>query len=66
MQTGVDESTQLRAVEQTLLRAFGDRVAPERIHDEVARGMATYQAARIRTYIPVLLQRRVADHLRRG
>lgn len=65
LQTGVDESTQLRVVQENLLRAFGDRVPGERIRAEVVRGMVAYRGARIRTFIPVLLQRQVADALRR-
>ena len=59
----LDETTQLQRVEADLLHAF--RALPERVvSEEVRSGMADFEDARIRTYIPVLLQRRVRERLR--
>jgi hypothetical protein len=65
MAIAADETTQLRLVEQQLLRAFAGRVPDEDICREVSAGMSDFRDARIRTFIPVLLQKRVADRLRR-
>jgi hypothetical protein len=66
MATVLDETAQLRAVEQALARKFFGRVEDERIHREVEIGMIEFREARIRTYIPVLLQKRVTDRLRQA
>lgn len=59
----LDETTQLQRVEADLLHAF--RTLPEAVVcQEVRTGMADFEDARIRTYIPVLLQRRVRERLR--
>ena len=60
----MDESAQLVAVEQALTRKFGGRIDDRRIHREVEVGMQEFRDAPIRTYIPVLLQKRVTDRLR--
>jgi hypothetical protein len=60
----MDESGQLRAVEQALVRRFAGVVAEERIAREVEAGLAELRDAPIRTFIPVLLQKRVTDRLR--
>lgn len=59
----LDEKAQLERVEKDLLRTF--RALPETVVcQEVRAGMADFADARIRTYIPVLLQKRVKDRLR--
>jgi hypothetical protein len=64
MAIAADETTQLHMVEQQLLRTFAGRVPDEDIYREVSAGMNDFRDARIRTFIPVLLQKRVADRLR--
>ena len=59
----LDETAQLEQVEADLLRAF-DGLPTGLVREEVRTGMADFQDARIRTYIPVLLQRRVRERLR--
>lgn len=60
----LDEKAQLRAVEEALARKFSGQIADEQIHHEVEVGISEFRDARIRTYIPVLLQKRVTDRLR--
>ena len=59
-----DEKSQLQRVESVLLSKFGDRVPPDAICAEVEAAMHDFDGARIRTYVPVLLQKRVTDVLR--
>jgi hypothetical protein len=59
-----DDRSQLARVEATLLGKFGQSVSPETISAEVESAMREFADARIRTYVPVLLQKRVTDQLR--
>ena len=59
-----DEKTQLQRVEQALLRKFGDRVQRETICAEVEAAKHEFDQARIRIYVPILLQKQVTDVLR--
>lgn len=60
----VDEAGQLRTVEAALQRRFAGRVPDETITREVSRGLEEFSEASVRTFIPVLLQKRVTDRLR--
>ena len=64
-QPHVDEAVQLRTVEDALKRRFAGRVPDETIAREVDEGLREFTGAPVRTYIPVLLQKRVTDRLRR-
>lgn len=59
-----DEQSQLDQVERALLTKYGDRVPPEQISADVRAGLAEFADARIRTFLPVLLQKRLTDQLR--
>ena len=59
-----DDQAQIQRVETTLLTKFGESVPRETICAEVASAMQEFADARIRTYVPVLLQKRVTDQLR--
>lgn len=66
VQTQVDEAGQLRNVRAALERRFAGQVPEEIIAREVDRGLAEFAGAPVRTFIPVLLQKRVTDRLRRA
>jgi hypothetical protein len=59
-----DESAQLLSVEQSLVASFADRLPREVIAAEVERIRQEFADSRVRTFIPVLVQRRVSDSLR--
>ena len=61
----VDETVQLRTVEAALQRKFAGRVPDETISREVHLGLEEFSAAPVRTFVPLLLQKRVTDRLRR-
>jgi hypothetical protein len=63
-QPHVDEAVQLRTVEDALKRRFAGRVPEETIAREVDEGLREFSGAPVRTFIPVLLQKRVTDRLR--
>ena len=63
-QSHVDEAVQLRTVEAALRRRFAGQVPEETISREVDEGLREFTGARVRTFIPVLLQKRVTDRLR--
>jgi hypothetical protein len=65
-QPHVDEADQLRSVEDALKRRFAGRVPDETISREVDEGLREFTGAPVRTFIPVLLQKRVTDRLRRA
>jgi len=64
-QAHVDEAVQLQTVEAALQRRFAGQVPVETIHQEVDAGLAEFTGVPVRTFIPVLLQKRVTDRLRR-
>lgn len=60
-----DEEHQIKLVEAELLRRFEGSLPPDRISAEVARAAADlYSDARVRNFVPVLVQRRVSERLR--
>jgi hypothetical protein len=61
----VDEAVQLSTVRAALQRRFAGRVSEEVIRLEVDQGLAEFSEASVRTFIPVLLQKRITDRLRR-
>jgi hypothetical protein len=63
-QPHVDEAVQLRTVEAALRRRFAGQVPDETISREVDEGLREFTGAPVRTFIPVLLQKRVTDRLR--
>jgi hypothetical protein len=60
----VDETAQLRTVEAALQRRFAGQVPDETIALEVDQGLQEFSGAPVRTFIPVLLEKRVTDRLR--
>ncbi|MBK5305605.1 MAG: hypothetical protein JJD92_02845 [Frankiaceae bacterium] len=64
-QPHVDEAVQLRTVEAALKRRFAGRVPDETISREVDEGLREFTGARVRTFVPVLLQKQVTERLRR-
>ena len=65
-QSHVDEAVQLRTVEDALKRRFAGQVPDEQISREVDEGLREFHGAPVRAFIPVLLQKRVTDRLRRA
>ncbi|MDT7536513.1 MAG: hypothetical protein QOI82_98 [Actinomycetota bacterium] len=63
-QPHIDETVQLRTVEDALKRRFAGRVPEETISREVDEGLREFTGAPVRAFIPVLLQKRVTDRLR--
>ncbi len=61
----IDEAAQMRAVEQTLLRKFEGRLDRDTICAEVQCRKADLADARIRSFVPVLVQHAVTDAARR-
>jgi hypothetical protein len=61
----VTEDSQIQSVEESLIRRFDGRVAEARVHAEVQATRELFREARIRTYVPVLVQREAAVRLRR-
>jgi hypothetical protein len=61
----VDEAVQLRTVKAALQRRFAGEVPDEVIASEVDQGLEEFSEATVRTFIPVLLQKRVTERLRR-
>ena len=60
-----DEEHQIRLVEAELYRRFEGSLSRDRICAEVADAAADlYAGARVRAFIPVLVQRRVTERLR--
>jgi hypothetical protein len=60
----VTEESQIRSVEDSLLRRFDGMVPQAKVHAEVEASRALFRDARIRTYVPVLIQREAAVRLR--
>jgi hypothetical protein len=61
----VTEESQLSSIEATLLRTYGERLPPDRIRSEFEASRARFRDARIRTFVPVLVQREAVERLRR-
>jgi hypothetical protein len=61
----VTEESQIRSVEDALHRRFDATASPATVHAEVVATLDGFRDARIRTYIPVLVQREAAVRLRR-
>ncbi len=61
----VTEESQIDSVEDALHRKFDAIVSPAKVHAEVQATRNSFRDARIRTYVPVLIQREVAVRLRR-
>ncbi|MCU1591787.1 MAG: hypothetical protein JWP11_3043 [Frankiales bacterium] len=66
IQPHVDETVQLRTVEAALRRRFAGQVPDETISREVDEGLQEFSDAPVRTFIPVLLQKRITDRLRQA
>jgi hypothetical protein len=60
----VDESAQLAQVSSALVRHFAGRVPEETVIAAVQDEARVFDGARIRTFVPVLLQRKVTERLR--
>jgi hypothetical protein len=58
------EESQIEAVEHALVDTFGGRVEPPRIHAEMMSALERFSDARIRTYVPLLVQHDVAVRIR--
>lgn len=57
------EGSQLEYVEQDLLRLFAS-LPPATVREEVQAGLRSFEGARVRAFIPVLVAKRARDHLR--
>jgi hypothetical protein len=59
------EDSQLHSIEDALVRAFRGRISDATIHAELEASRAHFHDARIRTFVPVLIQRETVERLRR-
>jgi hypothetical protein len=59
------EDSQLRSVRNALVRRFGPRLTDARVDDEVNACRRQFQAARIRTFVPLLVEREAVERLRK-
>lgn len=59
----VDEVSQLRSVEAALVEKF-PAIPAERVAAEIDRALHSYDGAKIRNFVPVLVQHEVTDTLR--
>jgi hypothetical protein len=59
------EDSQLRSIEDSLQHRFEGRLPATQVHREVEASRQQFQDARIRTYVPVLVQREALMRLRR-
>ncbi|HWC33811.1 MAG TPA: hypothetical protein VG650_03175 [Mycobacteriales bacterium] len=60
-----DIARQLETVEATLSARFGELVSRDQVHRAVEAAATGFADARVRTFVPVLVQRQVSDRLRR-
>ena len=61
----VTEESQIRSVEDALHRKFDAIATPATVHAEVVASLDIFRDARIRNFVPVLVQREAAVRLRR-
>jgi hypothetical protein len=59
------EESQIRSVEDALVRRFDGRVPAATVHAEVKASRELFDDARIRSFVPVLIQREAAMRLRK-
>lgn len=62
----VDENQQVQTVEAALQHRFAGRLTPAAISKAVSQGLAEFSEAPVRTFVPLLLQKRVTDRLRQS
>ena len=60
-----NEDSQVRTTQQALLRAFDGQLPAVRIAEEIEAARAQFKDARIRTYVPVLIERSAKQRLRK-
>lgn len=58
MSIDLDEEAALRHVTDQLKTSYGDRHTPEEIEDAVAAARQSFTSLPIRTYVPVLVERK--------
>jgi hypothetical protein len=61
-----DDQDQIDHLAIDLIRELGQQVGPETIRQEVARVYDSFNAAKIRQYVPVLTRRIVREELMRS
>ena len=62
----LDDQDQIEHLVRELTRELGERVRPETIRVDVTRVYDSFNAAKIRQYVPVLTRRIVREHLIRS
>ena len=62
----LDDQDQIEHLVVELTRELGEQVGPETIRDDVTRVYNSFNAAKIRRYVPVLTRRIVREHLVRS
>jgi hypothetical protein len=62
----LDDQDQIENLVIDLTRELGEQVEPETIRDDVTRVYDSFNAAKIRQYVPVLTRRIVREHLTRS
>jgi hypothetical protein len=59
------EDSQMRSLTEALVRRFGGRLTDARVNDEVNACRRQFLSARIRTFVPLLVEREVIERLRK-
>ncbi|WP_329384214.1 hypothetical protein OG625_22865 [Streptomyces sp. NBC_01351] len=65
LRTAPQESAALREAEQRLHRRFDATTGPDAVESAVAEARARFDGSKIRTFVPILVERRAADTLKR-
>lgn len=52
-----DEDVAIRRVTEHLQRSYSDRCTPDEVETAVCAALASFSTTRIRTYVPVLVER---------
>jgi predicted RecB family endonuclease len=59
------EDSQMRSVTEALVRRFGARLTDARVDEEVDACRQQFLSARIRTFVPLLVERDAVERLRK-
>ena len=59
-----DETRQLDSARRALVKEFAGRVPAEEVEQRFSALVAEFETAPVRSFVPVLVQRRTREHLR--
>lgn len=61
-----DEQRQLDSARRALIEEFNGRVAAEEVERRFGELVAGFESAKVRSFVPVLVQRQARERLRQG